>query len=390
MTILTPPTTAACLDDVERLGATADARTRELHDARRIPDDLYRDAVDAGLFRQLVPTELGGLGHTPVDWFRAGVHLARHEPSLAWVVTQGAAELGWIAAGGDESWALEVLADHRAVSASSTAGVGLLSIAAGGTRLSGRWRFNTGCQGATWIGGLAMVDGEVTDAGMPAMRMAWVPADRAEIADDWRPSGLHGTGSHSTVIEEQDIDLRWTFDVFSPTANDRGAHRVLVGNGNWPIAASAAAVQVGNARRALDEARDVIATKAPMPDMRPLATNAAVQRGLTEAEGLWHAAVVSVDVALAAMWDEATRHGELSTATRVALHRANVTASRLSTRVVDAVVELTGSEAVAHDHVLARCGRDAHALHPHISVGGASAEHNAKVDLGLEPLHILV
>ena len=90
------------------------------------------------------------------------------------------------------------------------------------------------------------------------------------------------------------------------------------------------------------------------------------------------------------MWDSAVLHGELSAQTRVGLHRANVTAGRLALRIVDAVVELTGSEAVAHQHVLARCHRDAHALRPHISLGGASMEHNTLVDLGLETAHRLV
>lgn len=390
MTTLTATAPAPSALGVEELGAAADARTQELHDARRLPDDLSGDAIDTGLFRQLVSADLGGLGRTPREWFRTGVQLARHEPSLSWVVTQGAAELGWIGAGADESWAREVLADPRAVSASSTAGAGRLEITAGRTRFSGRWRFNTGCHAATWIGGLAVVDGATSESGTPVLRWGWVPADRAQIVDDWRPAGLHGTGSSSTVIHEQDIDPRWTFDVFSTTSNDRGPYRTMVGNGNWPIATSAAAVQLGNARRALDEARVVVTAKAPVPDYRLLAASSAVQRGLMEAEGLWHAALASVDGALEAMWDEAVLHGELSMPTRVALHRANVTASRLAVRIVDSMVELTGSEAVAHDHVLARCHRDAHALRPHISVGGVSMEHNAQVDFGLEASHRLV
>lgn len=386
----TSPTSAPSAARVDALGADADARTHELAAARRLPDDLYDGAVDAGLLRQLVAADLGGLALTPLEWFGTGVALARYEPSLAWVVTQGAAELGWIGAGGDDDWAREVLSDPRAASASSSAGVGRLSITSDRTHFSGRWAFNTGCHGATWIGGLAVVDGASDGSGMPLIRWGWVPADRAEIADDWRPSGLHGTGSHSTVIPEQDVDPRWTFDVFSTTANDRGPYRVLVGNGNWPIAASAAAVQLGNARRALDEARTIVMTKAPMPDLRPLAANAAVQRDLAELEGFWHAARASVERELEAMWDEAVLHGELSTPTRVALHRANVTAARLAVRIVDSVVELTGSEAVANDHVLARCQRDAHALRPHISVNGASMEHNTLVDLGVETDHRLV
>jgi alkylation response protein AidB-like acyl-CoA dehydrogenase len=376
--------------DVATLGAAADDRATELRDGRRIPADLLRAAVDAGLFRQLVADDLGGSARRPLDWFRTGVELARHEASFAWVVTQGAAELAWIGAGADDGWAREVLADPAAVSASSNAGMGTLLVGEDHSRFGGRWRFNTGCHGATWIGGAGIVDGEVEAGGKPVIRWAWVPADRAEIIEDWAPSGLHGSGSHSTAIAVQEIETRWAFDPWSPSPNDRGPHRVVVGNGSWPIATSVAAVQLGNARRALDAARDVVLVKSPAPDLTLLAANAAVQRSLAEAEGLWHAALAGVERELDAMWDEALLHAELSIEQRVRLHRANLTATRLAVRVVDAVCEVTGTEAVAFDHVLARCQRDAHALRGHISIGAAAAEHNAKVALGIEPHHRVV
>jgi alkylation response protein AidB-like acyl-CoA dehydrogenase len=375
---------------VAELGAAADHRTAELRAGRRIPVDLARAAVDAGLFRQLVNAELGGLACTPLDWFRTGVELARHEASLAWVITQGAAELGWIGAGADDDWAREVLADPGAVSASSGAGVGSLVVDGDRSRFGGRWRFNTGCHSATWIGGTGIVQGANDHDGGPLVRWAWVPADRAEIIEDWDPNGLHGSGSHSTLIAEQDIETRWTFDPWLPTTNVRGSHRVIVGNGSWPIATSVAAVQLGNARRALDAARDVVTRKAPLPDRALLSTNAAVQRGLAEAEGLLQAALASVEQELEAMWDEALLDGELTIDQRVRLHRANLVATRLAVRVVDTVCELTGTEAVAFAHILARCHRDAHALRGHITIGAAAAEHNTKVALGLETDHRIV
>ena len=84
---------------VDEIGAAADARWQELDRARHIPQDLHDAAAATGLFRQLVAPALGGSGRPPIEWFRTGLALARYEPSLAWVVTQGAAELGWISAG---------------------------------------------------------------------------------------------------------------------------------------------------------------------------------------------------------------------------------------------------------------------------------------------------
>ena len=128
-----------------RLGAETDQRWTELDVGCRLPSDLYEAALVARLFRTLVPAEMGGTGGSPVAWFEIGVELARHDPSLGWVVTQGAAELGWIAAGGDPDWATEVLTDPLGASASSIAGVGELKLNGSNSTLSGRWSFNTGC-----------------------------------------------------------------------------------------------------------------------------------------------------------------------------------------------------------------------------------------------------
>lgn len=386
----TPSGPGSALRAAAMLGAAADARTGELEKGRRVPADLYRAAAAAGLFRQLVPAELGGGGVGPLEWFRTGVELARHEASFGWVVTQGAAELGWIGAGGDPGWAAQLLSDPLATSASSIAGRASLAIDGRHSRFGGRWAFNTGCQGATWIGGLALVDGAHDERGRPVVRWGWVPADRAEVIEDWDASGLRGTGSHTTVIPDQQIPTAWTFNPAASSEHAAGPYRCVVGNGNWPIATSVAATQLGNARRALDEARAVIPEKAPAPDFALLATNAAVQRSLVEAEGLWRAALASVERELEAMWAEATDRGALTSERRTRLHGANVTASRLSVRVVDLACELTGTTAVTRSHVLGRCQRDAHALRGHISTGGASMEHNALVTLGLSASHVLV
>lgn len=365
------------------LGTQADARWTELDGHCRLPMDLYEAALAARLFRTLVPMDMGGTGGTPVDWFRLGVELATHEPSLGWVITQGAAELGWIAAGADPDWATEVLRDPLGSSASTIAGFGELTLDGPTASLRGRWSFNSGVHGATWIGGLSLVKGGSSPDGALEVRFGWVPAERAEIVEDWDPTGMRGTGSHSVIIAEQAIDPAWTFSPFDPTANDRGPHRCLVGNGNWPIAGAVAATQLGAARRALDEATRIVIDKAPPPDFTPLADNASVQRILVRAEGLWNACQASVERELDAMWDEATLHGELSAARRVALFAAHVTATEQSVSIVNTMCELTGTVAVDRTQPLSRSRRDTQALQGHLASNGASIERAAQVKLGL-------
>jgi alkylation response protein AidB-like acyl-CoA dehydrogenase len=375
------------MESAKELGAQADKRWRELDADCRLPQDLYDAALEARLLRTLVPARLGGTDGTPLDWFRLGVALASHEPSFGWVITQGAVELGWIAAAGDPAWASEVLSDPKAACASSVAGLGELKIDGTKPRFGGRWNFNSGVHGATWIGGLARVEGASNADGSPDIRFAWVPADRVEILDDWDPSGLRGSGSCSTFIPEQAIEMAWIFRPFSPTGNEDGPHGCLIGNGNWPIATSVAATQLGAARRAIDEAIAVVAHKRSAPDLVPLAENAAVQRELLRIEGLWNACRASVERELGSMWEQANCLGELSIDQRVNLFAANSTANDQSVMIVNKVCELTGTVALDQSHPLNRVRRDAQALQGHRATNGAAIEMAGRIRLGLLSEH---
>jgi alkylation response protein AidB-like acyl-CoA dehydrogenase len=390
---------ATALDLAEQAAAAVDVLDAE----RQLPRALTDAAAAAGLFRQLVPKDQGGSGAPPIDWFRRGVELARREPSFAWVVTQGAAELAWIAVGGDPAWSTEVLGDPLATSASTVAGVGTLRLdpivdgrdADRTGTVSGTWGFDTGVASATWIGGMVMVERPGDDParrhdGVPELRIAWVPAGRATIIDDWDSTGLRGTGSHRIAIDDQRIPWRWTVAWHEPTSEDRGPHRVLVGNGNWPIASSVAAVQLGTARAALDEVRALVVEKAPPPTFTPLVDNAAVQRGLVELEGTWLGARAAVERELESMWEEALLDGRLSSAQRVRLATANAAANRAAVAIVDGAGELGGTEIAARTSRLSRCLRDVHTLRGHVATNGSVLERIARADVGRAAPDMLV
>ncbi len=389
---------ADALDLAEQAAASVDVLDAE----RCLPQELALAAADVGLFRQLVPKDVGGAGAAPIDWFRRGVAMARREPSFAWVVTQGAAELAWIAVGGDPRWSAEVLADPLASSASTVAGVGVLRLdpddAGPGEQtgtVDGAWGFDTGSTSATWIGGMVMVerpDGDPrrrTD-GVPELRIAWVPAARATILDDWDSTGLRGTGSHGISIVGQRVPWSWTVAWHEPTSNDRGPHRVLVGNGNWPIASSVAAVQLGTARAALDEVRSIVVDKAPAPSFAPLIRNAAIQRRLVELEGAWLGALAAVERELESMWEEALADGRLSTGQRVRLATANAAANRVAVQIGDGSGEIAGTEVAKRTSRLSRCLRDVHTLRGHVSTNGSVLERIALADVGLLDADMLV
>lgn len=375
-----PPTVDDLRQSVRAIGDDLERRSEELGESRRVPDDLYETIARSGLFRQLVPRDLGGAGATPAEWFANGVALASRDASVGWVVTQGAAELGWIANGGDPAWAAEVLADPLAASASTIAGKGTLTVDGETGVLEGRWAFDTGCNGATWIGGMSVVL-PLTEGEEPEYRIAWVPAGRAEILDDWNPTGLRGTGSNGIVIPKQTIPVAWSICTFKPTDNDRGPYRTMVGNGNWPIACSVAAVQLGASRRALDETQLVLGRK--FETAGPFTHNSGIQVDFMEVEARWHAAHALMERELATSWEHAERNGELPGTQRVRINQAATNANRTAVEVISVLTRLTGTTTVDPNHPLSRCSRDVLALQGHIGTCRQSIEIAAEYQFGI-------
>jgi alkylation response protein AidB-like acyl-CoA dehydrogenase len=269
-----------------------------------VPPDLFRRAADAGLFRQLICTELGGLGMSAVEWFRIGVEMARWEPSFFWVVTQGAGDHATYIASGGPAFTSVFLADPNAYSSSSDNGTGTLVPEDGGYRLEGRWGFCSGCQGATWVGGLAtlpLAPGQET----PDALLALVPVERAQIEETWNVMGMIGTGSHTVVVQPQHIPAAWTFRHSRLGPRDYGPMSVAAGNCAWPIATAVAAVVLGTSRRTLDAGMDLVRVKHDRATNSLLMMNAHVQRQLMRAEGAWSAAKAGVEQALMRMWEDA-------------------------------------------------------------------------------------
>jgi alkylation response protein AidB-like acyl-CoA dehydrogenase len=374
------------VDDLHTTGVIlakeADARRAELERERQVPHDLFRRAKEAGLIRQLICAELGGLGRSAVEWFRTGVEMARWEPSFSWVITQGAGDHAAYVAAGDPSFASLFLADPNAYSSSSVKGGGTLVPEGDGYRLDGSWGFCSGCQGATWVGGqavLPLAQGQQA----PEALMALVPIERARIEETWDVMGMIGTGSHTVVIEAQHIPAAWAFRLSRFGPRDYGPMSVAAGNSVWPIATSVAAVQLGTSRRALDAVADLVRAKAGKAGSALLIDNAYVQRLLMRAEAAWSAANAGVEQALIRMWQDAEQSRRLPIDTRIALLTANVHASTTAIEVIGTVCDIVGSSIAPAGAIFAACLRDARTLGSHIGVGGHKLELAARMRFGL-------
>jgi alkylation response protein AidB-like acyl-CoA dehydrogenase len=359
---------------VDALAATLKPRSTEFEELNDVPPDVFEGIADTGVTRVCVPRALGGLEGTPLDWFEATSTLAVADPAVAWIVGQGVIQNAWVALYTEQGFARESLAHPRALPATSINGDATLHpLPDGRFEFSGHWRFLSGCSGATLIGGLAIVD-DGPESGV--RRFAVVSAADARIERTWDSFGFRGTGSHDAFIDRVEIDSgqTWLVGAGEPEFEHPLA---CFKQGTWQIAASSAAVQLGIARRALDEAREHIRTKSQnvghTGSTAPLAENAAVLRQFARAEGAWLVSRAGIVAGLTELWDSAQEGpvpAEIADRTRLAC----ATAVWSCADIITTAYHLGGTTAQANSHALQRCLRDGHILTAHVSANDSSFE----------------
>src|SRR5207237_6717388 len=120
---------------------------------RQLPPLLVDALAAAGLFKLTVPKVLGGAEADADTLVRVIEAVASADGSTGWclmVPTQDGMMAGYF----DEGTAQEIFGRApQAYVALVVAPVGRAVVVDGGYRVTGRWRYASGCMHATWLGG---------------------------------------------------------------------------------------------------------------------------------------------------------------------------------------------------------------------------------------------
>lgn len=179
-----------------RLASRARAAERE----RRIPAETIAEMQDAGLFRVLQSKRWGGYEMAIRTYFEVQLALAEGDMSTAWIY--GVAGVHpWLMALLDDRASADVWGnDSSVLICSSLAPMGKATPVDGGFRLSGHWKYSSGCEHAAWAILGAIVPSEAP--GPPDQRHFLVPLRDYTIVETWDVSGLCATGSHDIVVQD--------------------------------------------------------------------------------------------------------------------------------------------------------------------------------------------
>ena len=327
----------------------------------RIPPPLVEALYDAGVFKAMLPREVGGLEAEPVEWLQMIEELARINASAGWLAfIQSGVGLTFLDPERFERF--RERAGGRLMLAMSLGRIGGKAVKVdGGYRISGRWPFASGSPFATWLGGMSFVsdaDGSpvLDTTGQPQRLLAIWPADQARLIDTWDGLGLRGTGSSDFEIS----DLFVPEDQVNPgfygaPVYDRALFRMKempeVGHG---------AHALGIASAALESFVEAVTMKPIAGSTRHMAMGhmQAHQIAFARADVLVRAARTLLHGTVRAAYEDATAHPELSLELRVRLREANIFTVRAAKEAVGLIFDMAGSSAVYRGRAIEQAFRD--------------------------------
>ena len=164
---------------------------------RRLPKQTIADMQAAGLFKVLQPRRWGGYELDILTYYEIQMALGEGDMSVAWVYGVVGVH-PWFVALLDDRAAQDIWGrDDTTLICSSLMPAGVAKHADGGFRISGRWKYASGCEHCEWtlLGGT--VEGRPDDR-----RIFVIPNSDYAIVDTWHVPGLKGTGSHDIVVAD--------------------------------------------------------------------------------------------------------------------------------------------------------------------------------------------
>jgi alkylation response protein AidB-like acyl-CoA dehydrogenase len=376
-------TAGQILANARAMAPAISSRSEEIERLRRLPADLVAELRAAGFFRMGRSRAKGGPQMSLVEHLEVIEILAHADPSVGWCVKIGT-DSGLIAEFLAPAASARLLPGPDMITAGQfTTGHGKLEPVEGGYVLNGRFPFGSGITHADVVmsGGVITRDGKLVfdDNGLPDGRLAFCRADQLVIEDTWHTHGLRGSGSThysaENVFVPEDQALRIEEAMFA----DRDP---LYSSGfNWVT--TMAAVPLGTARRALDDAKArVLARWAGIPP-REMADTVQAREAIAKTETLWGAAHAFLYRAADEFWAE-LEAGTPRVETKGRLALANVNSFRMAAEVTRQLFDLIGANVIFDGSPLERLARDALTLNQHMIIAQPAVETYGAMMLGKE------
>jgi alkylation response protein AidB-like acyl-CoA dehydrogenase len=366
----------ALIDEVER-------RRDEFDALSHVPRDMVGKMKRAGIFRASTPKRFGGDALPPPRFLEMLERIAIADGSAAWVAAFGSANT-YLA-----SLPVETQAEIYASGPDQVFAGGLYPLQKAerledGYRVSGQWRFASGCKGADWIGvgiGGAPAGADDKNAGKPFT--AVFPASEVEIVENWNVVGMQGTGSHDLRLKDKYVDERWTFVRGGVALIDEPLYRYPAVSYQAQVHA---AVNVGLARAALDLLAGMSGVTKTTTGAPRLADRAYYRSGLAQAEAQWRSARAFFFDAAEASWRTVLAGDPVLPAEANLLRLSATHAAHTCADIVMQAYKMAGVGAIYRESRMQRLVRDSIVVTQHAFLGEGTYDASGAVFVGIPPV----
>lgn len=355
------------------------ARNEEFDQQKFISQDVIEQFRTLGVYRALVPKRFGGDERSPAEFCQMVEDISIADGSAGWVASFGMSPVYLSAL------PLETIKKIYADSPDVVFAGGIFppqpaAFVEGGLEVNGRWKFSSGCMGASLIGvGISPKNGDML--GLP--RLAVMPREKVRIEETWNVVGLVGTGSHDVVVEGVVVPEEWTFVRGGPSNLDEPFFR-------YPSLSFAtqvlSVVGLGVARAALDELSGMASgrisvTGAPSLSDRPLA-----QVEMAKAEASLRAARSWFYQAIDDAWASVLAGDPVSVEQTNMLRLSSTHATRIAAEVARTAQMLSGMSGVYRTSPLSRFVNDTQVITQHAFMGDMTYQNAGAIFFGNKPL----
>ncbi|MGQ7817915.1 acyl-CoA dehydrogenase family protein [Metapseudomonas furukawaii] len=355
------------------------ARQEEFDRQKFISRDVIERFKALGVYRALVPTRFGGDQRTPMEFCQMVEDISAADGSAGWVASFGMNPV-YLAA-----LPLETLKQVYADGPDVVFAGGIFppqpaEFVEGGLKVTGRWKFSSGCMGASLIGvGISPKNGETV--GLP--RLAVMPREKVRIEETWDVVGLIGTGSHDVVIDGVVVPEDWTFVRGGPANLDEPMFR-------YPSLSFAtqvlSVVGLGVARAALDYLSGLASGRFSVTGAPALADRPLAQMQMAKAEAELRAARAWFYEAMESAWASVVAGDPASVEQTNLLRLSSTHATRVSAEVARTAQMLSGMTGVYRESPLSRFVNDTLVITQHAFMGDMTYQNAGAIFFGNKPL----
>ena len=361
---------------------------------RRIPLPVVEQLREAGLYRMLVPRQMGGLQVDLQTFLRVVELIAEADGSSGWNLANNAI-CQLMALSLPDAGVEEVFADNGAdtiLAGTGVPGGGTAVAVEGGYLVSGRWPFGSGCREAQWmVANFEVSDGDHVRTGPdgePALYRAFFRASECTVYDTWDMTGMRGTGSHDWSVSS----------VFVPE------HRTIYVPGRllfnqwdrWPgvlyalpvhaiTGAHHSVIATGIARAGIVAMTELAGAKVRRGREGLLRELVHIQDALARAEAVLSAAQAYRAAVTTEIWDTVAAGQETTLAQRARCRLAATFATDAARQAMELMFRAGGTTATQRTHQLARCWRDLYVVGQSAGISPEWYPLAGRALLGLDP-----